>query len=59
MLTAPTPPLVTGTLLRTYGVEQVVVTDCPACHAAHRHTSLGLRVPACGSPYIVQLRDAQ
>lgn len=55
MLSAPIPPLVTGTVLRTSGAEQVVVTHCPACSGAHRHLALGLRVPVCGRPYIVQI----
>ena len=57
MLTAPTPPVVNGTVLRTSGAEQVVVTRCPGCGAAHRHTALGLRVPACGHPYVVRVRE--
>lgn len=55
MLTAPVPPAVAGTVLRTSGGPQVVVTCCPNCRQAHRHVSLGLRVPPCGRPYVVQL----
>lgn len=55
MLSAPVPPVVNGTILRTSGAEQVVVTRCPACTGAHRHLAVGLRVPVCGRPYIVQL----
>lgn len=55
MLSAPVPPIVTGVALRTSGAEQVVVTACPSCGGAHRHLAVGLRVPVCGRPYIVQL----
>lgn len=55
MLTAPVPPVVNGTILRTAGAEQVVVTRCPGCGGAHRHLATGLRVPVCGRPYIVSL----
>jgi predicted RNA-binding Zn-ribbon protein involved in translation (DUF1610 family) len=57
MLTAPTPPTVNGTVLTTSGAQQVVVTRCPNCGGAHRHLALGLRVPACGQPYIVHVRQ--
>jgi len=56
MLTAPVPPVVNGTVLTTSGAQQVVVTRCPGCGSAHRHLALGLRVPACGHPYIVSIR---
>jgi hypothetical protein len=57
MLTAPTPRTVTGTILRTSGAEQVVVTHCPTCRQAHRHLAIGLRVPACGVPYVVRIKS--
>ncbi|MHA6761816.1 hypothetical protein [Streptacidiphilus sp. PAMC 29251] len=58
MLSAPVPPLVAATILRTSGAEQVVVTSCPGCGGAHRHLAVGLRVPVCGRPYIVQLSSS-
>jgi hypothetical protein len=55
MLSAPIPPVVNGTILRTAGAEQVVVTRCPGCNGAHRHLAVGLRVPPCGQPYVINL----
>jgi len=60
MLPNPEPLVVAGTILRTHGAPQVVVSACPGCGQAHRHMAAGLRVPACGRPYIVRLAgDAQ
>lgn len=58
MISAPVPPVVQGTVLRTSGAEQVIVNDCPNCHHAHRHMAVGLRVPACGQPYVIRLPGA-
>jgi hypothetical protein len=55
MLTAPIPPVVNGTVLVTSGAQQVVITNCPSCGGAHRHLALGLRVPPCGRPYVINL----
>lgn len=57
MLSAPVPPTVTGIVLRTSGAEQVIIARCPNCGAGHRHLALGLRVPACGQPYVVRLKQ--
>ncbi|WP_152626494.1 hypothetical protein [Streptacidiphilus carbonis] len=57
MLSAPVPPTVVGAVLVTSGAEQVIVTRCPGCGAAHRHLALGLRTPVCGRPYIVELHQ--
>ncbi|QMU78890.1 hypothetical protein GXW83_27495 [Streptacidiphilus sp. PB12-B1b] len=59
MLTAPTPPIVNGDILRTSGAEQVVVHHCPGCGSAHRHLAIGLRTPACGNPYIVRISQTR
>ena len=37
--------------------QPIVTLRCPGCGAAHRHTALGLRVPACGHPYVVRVRE--
>ena len=59
MLTAPTPPVVNGDILRTSGAEQVVVRDCPGCGSAHRHLALGLRVSPCGTAYVIRIHQTQ